>query len=193
MPTDAVLPYRAMAYNNRWANHRLSAACAKLSPAELTAPRTGFFPSLAATLAHILMVDHFYVGALEGGRPDPAARAEPLPFETLAALREAQMNVDHRLIAAVESLDARGLERIVELRRPTGVQRERTDRLLLHLFQHQDHHRGQAHAMLSGTSVPPPQLDEFFLAEEVALRASEFAELGWTEDRVWGPPSHRGA
>ena len=34
---------------------------------------------------------------------------------------------------------------------------------LLHLFQHQIHHRGQAHAMLAGTSVAPPQLDEFFL------------------------------
>ena len=40
---------------------------------------------------------------------------------------------------------------------------ERTDAILAHLFQHQIHHRGQAHAMLAGTAVPPPQLDEFFL------------------------------
>ncbi len=40
---------------------------------------------------------------------------------------------------------------------------ERIDRLLAHLFQHQIHHRGQAHAMLAGTTVAPPQLDEFFL------------------------------
>jgi uncharacterized damage-inducible protein DinB len=57
--------------------------------------------------------------------------------------------------------------------------------LLLHLFQHQVHHRGQAHAMLSATTVPPPQLDEFFAAEEAPLRAREFAELGWAEDAVW--------
>ena len=55
----------------------------------------------------------------------------------------------------------------------------------MHLFQHQVHHRGQAHAMLSGTSVSPPQLDEFFSAGEVPLRAVEFAELSWTEQKIW--------
>jgi hypothetical protein len=55
-----------------------------------------------------------------------------------------------------------------------------------HLFQHDIHHRGQAHAMLSGISVKPPQLDEFFAAGEAPLRAAEFGELGWTEQMVWG-------
>ena len=50
----------------------------------------------------------------------------------------------------------------------------------MHLFQHQVHHRGQAHAMLSATSVKPPQLDEFFSEGEAPLRAGEFAQLGWT-------------
>ncbi|HXX08302.1 MAG TPA: damage-inducible protein DinB, partial [Pseudolabrys sp.] len=45
---------------------------------------------------------------------------------------------------------------------------------------------GQAHAMLSGTSVAPPQLDEFFAAGEAPLRAAEFDALGWTEETVWG-------
>jgi hypothetical protein len=39
--------------------------------------------------------------------------------------------------------------------------------------------------MLSATEVHPPQLDEFFSAGEAPLRATEFAELGWTEDTVW--------
>jgi hypothetical protein len=60
------------------------------------------------------------------------------------------------------------------------------DRLLLHLFQHQIHHRGQAHAMLSATQVAPPQLDEFFSVGEAPLRAAEFSELGWSEHTVWG-------
>jgi uncharacterized damage-inducible protein DinB len=59
-------------------------------------------------------------------------------------------------------------------------------RLLSHLFEHQLHHRGQVHAMLSGTSVAPPQLDEFFCAGESGLRAVDFAELGWTETLIWG-------
>jgi uncharacterized damage-inducible protein DinB len=182
MQIDAIRPYRAMAHNNRWANHRLLTACARLSHAEFTAPRTGFFPTLAATLNHILVVDRFYVDAMEGGRLGPAAWSEPEPCKTVAALRESQEEVDRRLIAVVESLEAGSLERIVELQHAAGVQREPIDRVLLHLFQHQVHHRGQVHAMLSGTSVRPPQLDEFFLAEEAPLRAAEFAELGWTED-----------
>jgi hypothetical protein len=43
----------------------------------------------------------------------------------------------------------------------------------------------KAHAMLSGTRVRPPQLDEFFSAEEVPLRAIDFGKLGWTEDMIW--------
>ena len=182
---DAVLPYRAMAYNNGWANHRLLAASAKLSQADFVAPRTGFFPSLRATLNHILIIDRFYVDAMEGGTLGPAAWADREPCATAIMLRNAQSEVDLRLIAVVEQLDNKDLNRVVDIHRGDRIQRERIDRLLLHLFQHQVHHRGQAHAMLSATDVPPPQLDEFFSAGEAPLRAAEFAELGWSEDTVW--------
>jgi len=183
---DPAGPFRAMARNNAWANHRLLSACAGLSQAAFAAPRTGFFPSLRATLNHILVIDHLYVDALEGGSLGPAAYADPEPCATVDALRAAQASVDRRLIAVTEGLDAAGLLGTVLIHRPGRVQRERADRVLLHLFQHAIHHRGQAHAMLSGTGVAPPQLDEFFAAEEAPLRAEEFAALGWTEATVWG-------
>jgi uncharacterized damage-inducible protein DinB len=183
---DALLPYRAMAYNNGWANHRLLAVCAALSQAEFTALRTGFCPSLRATLNHILIIDRFYIDAMEGGTLGPAAWANQEPCETVAILRDAQGEMDRRLIAFVERLAAADLDRIVNVHRGSRIQHERMDRLLLHLFQHQVHHRGQAHAMLSATDVNPPQLDEFFAAEEAPLRATEFAELGWREDKIWG-------
>jgi uncharacterized damage-inducible protein DinB len=186
VPMDAVLPFRAMAYNNGWANHRLLSACERLSQAELTAPRTGFFPSLRATLNHILIIDCFYIDAMEGGTLGPAAWANQEPCETAFLLREAQAEMDRRLIAVVERLDNAGLEGVVNVHRGDRIQRERMDRLLLHLFQHQIHHRGQAHAMLSATNIAPPQLDEFFAAGEAPLRATEFAELGWAEETVWG-------
>ena len=186
MPMDTLLPYQAMAHNNAWANHRLLTACAALSPEEFTARRTGFFPSLRATLNHILVIDHFYVDAMEGGTLGPAAWADPEPCGTVAALSQAQAGMDRRLLAIVSGLDKQGLSRIVAVHRATRVQHERMDRLLLHLFQHQIHHRGQAHAMLSDTSVPPPQLDEFFSVGEAPLRAEEFNALGWTEETVWG-------
>ena len=186
MPMDTLLPYQAMAHNNAWANHRLLTACAALSPEEFAARRVGFFPSLRATLNHILVIDHFYVDAMEGGTLGPAAWADPEPCGTVAALSQAQAGMDRRLLAVVSGLDKQGLSRIVAVHRATRVQHERMDRLLLHLFQHQIHHRGQAHAMLSDTSVPPPQLDEFFSVGEAPLRAGEFNALGWTEETVWG-------
>jgi uncharacterized damage-inducible protein DinB len=190
--TNVLHPYRAMAYNNAWANHRLLAACSRLSQQEFEARRISFFPSLRATLNHILVIDRFYVDAIEGGSLGPAAWADPEPCGTVTELRRAQADVDHRLLAVVRNLGDDGLLRIVSVHQEDRIQYERMDRLLLHLFQHQIHHRGQAHAMLSGTSVQPPQLDEFFPAEEAALRADEFAELGWTEKEIWSssaPPA----
>lgn len=188
---DELRPYRTMAYNNLWANHRLLSACAGLSQAEFVAPRTGFFPSLRATLNHILIIDHFYIDAMEGGRLGSAAWADQEPCKTLPALKAAQEAMDRRLIAVVEGAGRTGLSRIVDVHRGSRIQREPLDRLLLHLFQHQVHHRGQAHAMLSGTSVAPPQLDEFFSVGEAALRAGEFTTLGLTEATIWGENEFR--
>jgi uncharacterized damage-inducible protein DinB len=185
MPASHLLTLCVMAYNNAWSNHRLLSACAALTQSEFEAPRTGFFPSIQATLNHILIIDRFYIDALEGGTLGPAAWANPVPCPTLSELHPAQAAVDRRLIAWCESLDESGPDRIIQVHRGTRVQRDRADRLLLHLFQHQIHHRGQAHAMLSGTPVPPPQLDEFFSVAEAPLRAAEFEQLGWTEAGIW--------
>lgn len=184
--------FRAMAYNNAWSNHRLLTACADLSQTEIEAPSTGFFPSLQATLNHILIIDWFYVDALEGGSLGPKVWANRIPCPTVAELQVEQRAVDDRLIAICNGLSEQDLNGIVRVNRDSRVQTERRDRLLLHLFQHQIHHRGQAHAMLSGTSVKPPQLDEFYAVAEAPLRAAEFSALGWTEASVWkedgGPP-----
>ena len=185
MAASLLQSLRAMAYNNAWANHRLHKACSALSQAEFEAPRSGFFPSIQATLNHILIIDRFYVDALEGGTLGPAAFADPIPCPTLAELRPTQDAIDRRLIAWCDVMEESTPDHIVDVHRGETIQRERADRLLLHLFQHQVHHRGQAHAMLSSTGVKPPQLDEFFAVGEAPLRAAEFAALGWTEEQVW--------
>ena len=186
MPASLAGTYRAMAYNNAWSNHRLLGACAELTQQDFDAPRTGFFPSIAATLNHILIVDWFYVDALEGGWLGPAAWANRVPCATAQDLIREQAAVDARLIAVCEALTEADLDTVVRVNRDTRVQTERRDRLLLHLFQHQIHHRGQAHAMLSATPRRPPQLDEFYSVAEAPLRAAEFAALGWAEATVWG-------
>ena len=185
MPASHLQTMRSMAYNNGWANHRLLTACAGLTQAEFEATRTGFFPSIKATLNHILIVDRFYVDALEGGALGPAALADREPCATVAELSHAQSAVDRRLITWCDQLNEGDLDRIIRVHRETRLQTERADRLLLHMFQHAVHHRGQVHTMLSGTNVPPPQLDEFFAVAEAPLRAAEFQRLGWTEQQIW--------
>jgi uncharacterized damage-inducible protein DinB len=178
--------FHAQACNNAWSNLRLLRACAALDDAEFAAPRIGFFPSIKDTLNHIVTVDWLYIDALEravAGRPvnPDAARffEPPAPFASCATLAPAQREVDRRLIVLCAGLT--DLSPTVSIQRGDHVQREPLVRVLAHLFQHQIHHRGQAHAMLAGTAVKPPQLDEFFLAEEAALRADELTALGLRE------------
>jgi len=182
---DLVAYYRAMARNNAWSNHRLLSACKALTQAEFDAQRVSFFPSLTETLNHILFVDQFYIDALEG-------RARPFnedkPCRTVAELATAQSASDRRLVAFCDALSASALTRPVELIRDDGVLGDSTERVLAHLFVHQIHHRGQAHAMLAGTTVAPPQLDEFLLATDAPLRTKDLAALGMGEAEVWPEP-----
>ncbi|WP_377297935.1 DinB family protein [Rhizobium sp. SGZ-381] len=179
--------FLVQAYNNAWANHRLLGACRTLTPQELQVTRTSFFPSILKTLNHILTVDWFYVSALEGRPMGPSAFEPELPFLDFTDLEREQRAIDRRLIDHCRQMTPDDLEREVVIPRQTHEQRERADRLLLHLFQHQIHHRGQVHAMLSGTRTKPPQLDEFFCASatDQALRRGDLAELGFSETQIW--------
>jgi len=179
MATGLAGHFVAMAGNNAWANHRLLSACEALTAEEFAAPRVGFFPSLRATFNHILWVDQYYIDAVAG--LDALRRySEPDPdFADARSMREAQTASDRRLIAACERQTDASLAADCILPRPNRTPpTTKVAHVLEHLFQHQIHHRGQAHAMLSATSVKPPQLDEFFLAGEEALRREELRALG---------------
>jgi uncharacterized damage-inducible protein DinB len=168
-----------LAENNAWANQRLHRACAKLTEADRRALRVSFFPTLHGTLTHIVLVDEYYLDALEANGRGRAAFADEDPFASFEPLASAQRNVDRRLIDFVRHLpDEAALDRPVSIVRRTGVETETVGAVLLHLFEHQIHHRGQVHAMLSGTNVPPPQLDEFFLAADHRIAVAELEALG---------------
>ena len=184
---QALTLLRIQARANRLANLRLHQAMAPLSPAELHAPRVGFFPSLLATLNHILGVDLYYIAVLHA---EPGARDLWMAFvppETLPALAERQRVSDERLIDWLEAAREADLDRPVHMPRAQDrIQTDAAAHMLQHLLAHQTHHRGQVHAMLSGTAVAPPQLDEFLMPSEPHLRTAEMAALGWDEAGVYG-------
>lgn len=184
--SDLIAYLRIQAHANRLANHRLHSAMAPLTRDDLHAPRVSFFPSLMATLQHILAVDVYYVAALYR-EADMAEQYQAVTtHDDLRTLAPAQAAVDQRLINFCEALDAAGANAEVAMQRRDHVQRDRARNVLAHLLNHQVHHRGQVHAMLAGTAVPPPQLDEFMMPSEAHLRSADMAALGWQEAFVYG-------
>jgi len=179
---------RIQAHANALANRRLGLALLQLGPGEWQAPRSGFFPSLALTLNHLLAVDGYYIGALHG-EPDGVERWHAFsPCADAADWARRQHASDHRLVAFCGALDVAGADAVVAMPRGDHVQHDRAGHVLAHLFNHQTHHRGQAHAMLSATAVKPPQLDEFMMPSEAHLRRDDMRALGWDEQAVYGTP-----
>lgn len=172
---------RKLAQANRLANARLHRACAALDPEELTAPRPAFFGSIQKTLNHILMVDRFYLNALLDRPLDRALLDEATFCADLPTLACWQTETDLALLAHVEAQTAETLVRIVAIDRGQRVQHDRRDDVLSHVFQHQTHHRGQVHGLLSAIPVKPPQLDEFITGDDHAARAEDMALFGWSE------------
>lgn len=178
--------FRKLAQNNCLANRRLLEVCKSLGPGEFEAVRTSFFPTIKMTLNHILTVDWFYVDALEGGTLGVKAWEDEEPFDDIVTLADAQYQVDERLLRFAAGLTEEKLAGPTYMHRETRIAVDRTDDVLMHLFLHQTHHRGQVHAMLSGTSVKPPQLDEFVMTGDARSRGDDLAALGWNEAELMG-------
>lgn len=166
-------PWITMALNNAWANATLYAALSGLSEADFMEDRPGFFPSLAATLNHIHEVDLYYLDALEqGGRG--RAVFDRAPVTDPAALAQLQSEADMRFATFCQTLKDGDLDATRITDRPSGPVDETVSALILHLVQHQIHHRGQAHVQLSHAGIAPPQLDEFYLTYDRAPSAAAY-------------------
>lgn len=176
---DLLTHNRRMARNNRWSNDRIYRAVLALQPGEFEAARTSFFPSIAETLNHILAVDLLYLGFLEESSAGAGIYDDFAAYDDPVKLVGAQAEADWRLIAYCDQLSPSDLDRrVITDRREHGMIPERIGDILAHVFLHDTHHRGQVHAMLSGTSVKPPQLDEFLLDYDLNLRREEVERLG---------------
>ncbi|TMV11430.1 DinB family protein [Arenibacterium halophilum] len=171
--TPAAAPFRLLAQNNAWANATLHRAVGTLPAGGFAAPAPGFFGSLKATLNHIWQVDLYYLDALESGGLGRSVYDQP-ELDDPTELARAQADVDARFIRFCFNLTAEALTETRQTARPEGMVQERVDALILHLAQHQVHHRGQAHVQLQTLGVAPPQLDEFFLDYDRAPTAQAY-------------------
>jgi uncharacterized damage-inducible protein DinB len=151
---------------NAWANRRLYEACAALSPADYRAQRPSFFGSIHATLNHILVGDRVWMGRLEGA-PSGIERLDQILYEEFADLRAARESEDARILGFVSGLGEDVIAGTLRYRNMAGEAQETPLAwTLAHFFNHQTHHRGQVHGMLSGTSVQPPPLDLIYFLRQ---------------------------
>ena len=116
--------YGIQARANRLANHRLHAAMAALPDAEFHAPRVSFFPSLAATLNHILAVDLYYIGALHGDAGLVRVYRDFAPASSLGELEARQRGLAQRVFDQQRERGRRG----VRAGRRTGPRGRRDQR-----------------------------------------------------------------
>lgn len=150
---------RMAAYNSA-ANRILYDAVARLPDAEYRRPRPAFFGSIHGTLNHILLGDRIWMARFEGGT-HPSTGLDAILHDDFRDLRAARAAMDARIEAFVaERVDDAFLAASIRYRSNAGVVVEDPVSVLLpHFFNHQTHHRGQVHGLLSQTEVPPPSLD----------------------------------
>lgn len=159
---------RSFARYNAWANSRLYGVAETLSPADFAADRGAFFGGLMGTLNHLLATDRIWLRRFSGTGEAPTSLDVILhaDFAPLWAARQAE---DARIIAWVDSLDKTQLATNFTYQ-PVTNPRDITQPLapaLAHLFNHQTHHRGQAHTILTGFGKSVPSLDLIQFQREV--------------------------
>ncbi|ASP21374.1 DinB family protein [Antarctobacter heliothermus] len=158
-----------MARYNAWQNRQVKAFFANLDPVALKQDRKAFFGSLLGTANHLLWGDLMWMSRFTGA-PPPAGGIKDTP--TLTATREeweiARFRADADILIWSERL--RAVDLTGDLTWYSGaVGREVSKPKALcvaHMFNHQTHHRGQIHAMLTAAGVEAPVSDLAFMSAE---------------------------
>jgi len=151
--------FKTFARYNSWANQRLYAACALLDDQAYYADRGAFFGSIHRTLNHIVLGDRIWFGRIEG-KPFAVTGLDQVLYEDRHALRAARIEEDARIQRVVDGLTEARIAGDLEYRTTKGApQRTNLGFVLSHVFNHQTHHRGQVHGMLSQAGQDPPSLD----------------------------------
>jgi uncharacterized damage-inducible protein DinB len=162
-----------MAKYNAWANERLFRMASAL-PDEMYRRQVGaYFQSLHGTLNHLLVADRIWMRRLTGVGDHPDA-LNAILFDDLPSLHAARVQEDGRISGFLQDLEEPAFDEMWDYRTLNGTpQRQRRREILAHLFNHETHHRGQAHAILTvlGVSEPDP-LDLLIMLREASQQAA---------------------
>jgi uncharacterized damage-inducible protein DinB len=151
--------FQMLARYNTIANERVYTKCAELDDAEYRKPRQGSLGSIHGLLNHLLLGDRIWMSRFEGAGGSTPNLTSVL-FDKFPALWSARVEQDALIEAFFARLDPFFLERSISYINNAGRHYvEAAPVAIGHFFNHQTHHRGQVHVMLSQTTVPPPSLD----------------------------------
>jgi len=157
---------RAMAAYNAEMNRRLYTAATRLSDAERRAPRGAFWGSIHGTLNHLLWGDRQWMSRFDGWeRPTTPIQQSGALIDDFAALGRARVEADAGTEAWAARVEPAWLDQDMtwhsgaagrDVTKPRGL-------LVAHMFNHQTHHRGQVHALLTAAGQATGDTDLFLV------------------------------
>ncbi|HET7851071.1 MAG TPA: DinB family protein [Pseudolabrys sp.] len=152
--------YTMFAGYNVWCNERLYDAAAKVSDTDYRMDRGAFFKSLHGTLNHLLLADRIWMRRFTGTGEHPP-NLDAILFDDFESLRAARRSEDARISHYIDGLneaDLAGAIRYRTLVKPVEIEQPLAP-ALDHFFNHQTHHRGQAHVLLTAIAGDAPSFD----------------------------------
>ena len=163
--------YRMFAAYNAWANRALYDEVGKLDDAAYRKQLGAFFGSLHGTLNHLLTADRIWMKRFSGTGEAPAS-LDTILCDDFAALWAARQAEDARIIAFIDSLTEEKIRADFTYSPITNpaIITHPLGPALTHVFNHQTHHRGQCHGMLTALGGPSITLDLIYFVRTEGVR-----------------------
>lgn len=161
------LLHELLAYHY-WANHQMLQAVAALSAEEYSRDLRSSFPSIQATLAHMMSAEAIWLGRWLG---EPLPRVAVAEIPTPAAARARWSPLEERLRRFVATLSQADLDRVQRMQTSAGATYEHSLGQMLHqVLNHGTYHRGQLVTMLRQVGAEAPSTDLIRFYRERAVQ-----------------------
>jgi len=163
-----------MARYNSWANQRLYACVEGLSDDDYRADKGAYFGSIHATLNHLLAVDRLWTSRIMG-EYHGLSGLDHILHDDFTNLSSARTAMDEHIVRLTDRMSVGldgGLDKEILYRTVSGSAEKHASpvrHILLTVFNHQTHHRGQVHCLLTQAGIKePPALDVIVFIREMA-------------------------